>query len=214
MKDSIIKDFDQFKEVNESDQTLFQFLMGQAGPQLTKALKQKATSYILSYMGIPEGEDPSNPEGKGQWIREIFVKLVANLSMEEIEDIIEGRIKFTNEEFWAERLAKTLKEQIIDSGVPSARDVINLLGVTPGGFIGRLITNSWREYILDEKKLEQTIIGAWRLMVKEEFIPQRDADEIYKDSLSKLTPEQRKKVEGTTWSYSVKQSDLLKRKGG
>jgi hypothetical protein len=212
MKNNIIKDYDQFKEVNETDMGLLRFVTGIAGDQLEKTIKQRVTSMVLEYMGIPGG-DPNDPQGKGEWIREIFVKTVANVSLKEMDKIISGEIKYNNEEFWVEKLAKALKEHLVDTG-PSSRQVVNFIGVTPDGFIGRLISNSWREYILNEKRLEQTLKALWRLVATQEFIPQQDANEIYDEAVSKLTPEQREKIEGSSWQYSTKQSDLLKRKGG
>jgi hypothetical protein len=210
MSNGIIKDFDQFKKVNESDMSLFGWIAGQAGNQLGKTIKEKATSMLLEYMGIPSG-DPNDPEGRGQWIREIFVKVIGNTSLEEMDEIIKGNIPVNSGDFWCEKIAKALKEQIIDSG-PRASDVINLLGVTTEGFIGRLITNMYREFILDEKNLEQMLVAAWRLVTEEEFIPQKDAGELYREAYDKLTPEQKKKVQGSVWKSSMGQMDFLKRK--
>jgi hypothetical protein len=211
MKSSIIKDFDQFKEVNESDMSLLSWLAGQAGDQIGKAAKERATSMVLDYMGIP-ADDPNNPETRGQWLREIFVKIIGGLSFEEMDEILLG--DGFSVDFWVPKIAHALKEQIIDMGKPSAGMVCNFLGVSSEGFIGRLITNMYREYILDEKKLEQTIRGLWRLVATQEFIPQEDAGEIYKEAYSKLTPAQKEKLEGSVWKSSVKNMDFLKRKGG
>jgi len=63
MKDNIIKDFDHFKKVNESDMSLLGFISGLAGDQLEKAVKERATAMVLEYFGVPP-IDPNNPETK------------------------------------------------------------------------------------------------------------------------------------------------------
>ena len=63
MKDNIIKDFDQFKEVNESDVTLLGFLTNQAGEQIGKTIRGRATAYLLEFFGVPP-LDPNNTQGK------------------------------------------------------------------------------------------------------------------------------------------------------
>lgn len=212
MKDKIIKDFDQFKELNESGMTLFGMLAGMAGDSLEKAAKQRATAMILEYFGAPQ-IDPNNPEGKGQWITELFVKLMSEVTLPDCDKFISGEKALNDEEYWVPKIAKTLKYQIIQLGRPSAGDVIAFLGVTPNGFIGRLISNMYTEFILDEARLEQTIVTLWRLVMKEDFIPQKKADEIYKEEYNKLTQEQKDKVEGSVWKASMKQKDFARTKG-
>lgn len=212
MKNGIIKDFDKFKEVSESDMTLLSFLSGQVGDQLGKAVRERVTSMVLDWAGIPAA-DPNNPDGKGEWIRELFVKTISHVTLPEMDKILKGA-SINNMEFWAKKMSKALKEQIIDSGDPSVSDVVNFLGVTPDGFIGRLIANVYREYILDEVKLEQTIIALFNLVTKEEFIPQEDAGEVYQKAYDQLTPAQKERAGGSVWKASAEQSDFLKRKGG
>ena len=212
MKDKIIKDFDRFKEVNESDMTLFGLLSGMAGDSLEKAAKQRATAMILEYFGVPP-IDPNNPEGKGQWITEFFIKLVSEVTLKDCDKFILGQMPLNDEEYWVPKIAKTLKYQIIQLGRPSAGDVIAFLGVTPNGFIGRLISNMYTEFILDEKRLEQTIVALWRLVMKEDFIPQKKADEIYREAYNKLSDEQKDKVDGSVWKASMKQKDFARTKG-
>jgi hypothetical protein len=212
MKDKIIKDYDQFKKVNESDMTLFGLLGGMAGDSLEKAVKQRATAMILEYFGVPK-IDPNNPEGKGQWITEFFIKLISEVSLPDCDKFLNGQMPINDADYWVPKIAKTLKYQIIQLGKPSAGDVIAFLGVTPSGFLGRLISNMYTEYILDEKRLEQTILGLWRLVMKEDFIPQKKADEIYKEEYNKLTQAQKDKVEGSVWKASMKQKDFARTKG-
>ena len=211
MKSGIIKDFDKFKEVSESDMSLLSWISGQAGNVMGKAVRERVTSMVLEWAGVPPA-DPNNPEGKGEWIREVFVKTISHVTLPEMDEFIKGKA-INDSKFWAEKMSKALKEQLVDSG-PRTSDVVNFLGVTPDGFIGRMIANMYREYILDEKKLEQTIIGLFNLVTKEEFIPQEDAGEVYKKAFAQLTPEQKERAEGSVWQSSVEQSDFLKRKGG
>ena len=71
----------------------------------------------------------------------------------------------------------------------------------------------YTEYILDEKRLEQMIVALWRLVMKEDYIPQKDADEIYKEEYNKLSAEQKEKVDGSVWKASMKQKDFVRTKG-
>lgn len=212
MGKNIIRDFDRFKRINESgDMTLLGFLGSQVGPQIEKVIKQRVLSMVLEYMGIP-ADDPNSPEGKGQWIREIFVKTMSEVSLDEMDEILKGTRLLNDSKFWVPKIAKSLKAQIIDSGTPSASGINSLLGISNEGFLGRLITNSFREFILDERNLERMLVAAWRLLAKEEFIPRKDSDEIYKEAYNRLTPEQQKKVPGSVWKASMSQQDWLRRK--
>jgi hypothetical protein len=211
MKDKIIKDFDQFKELNESGMTLFGMLAGMAGDSLEKAAKQRATAMILEYFGVPP-IDPNNPQGKIEWISELFVKLMSEVTLPDCDKFISGEKALNDEEYWVPKIAKALKYQIQGFG-PHPGEVIAFLGITPSGFLGRLITNMYTEFILDEKRLEQTIVTLWRLVMKEDFIPQKKADEIYKEEYNKLTQEQKDKVEGSVWKASMKQKDFTRTKG-
>jgi hypothetical protein len=211
MKDKIIKDFDHFKKVNESNITLLGLLGGMAGDSLEKAAKQRATAMILEYFGVPP-IDPNNPQGKVQWISELFIKLLSEVSLPDCDKFISGEKALNDQEYWVPKIAKALKYQIQGFG-PHPGEVINFLGITPSGFLGRLITNMYTEYILDEKRLEQMIVALWRLVAKEDFIPQKKADEIYKEEYSKLTQEQKDKVEGSVWKASMKQKDFARTKG-
>ena len=212
MKDKIIKDFDQFKELNESGMTLFGLLGGMAGDSLEKAIRQRGTAYILEYFGAPQ-IDPNNPEGKGQWITEFFIKLMSEVTLPDCDKFLKGQMDINEEDYWVPKIAKTLKYQIIQLGRPSAGDVIAFLGVTSNGFIGRLISNMYTEFILDEARLEQVLVGLWRLVMREDFIPQKKADEIYKEEYNKLTQAQKDKVEGSVWKASMKQKDFARTKG-
>jgi hypothetical protein len=212
MKDKIIKDYDQFKKVNESDMSLFGFLAGQVGGSLEKAAKQRALAMVLEYFGVPK-IDNNDPQGKSQWITELFVKIMSEVSLPDCDRFLDGSLAINDSKYWVPRIAKALKYQIIQLGRPSAGDVVEFLGVTPGGFLGRLITNMYSEYILDEKRLEQTILALWKLVMKEDFIPQRKADEIYQAEYDKLTDEQKEKVEGSVWKASMKQKDFARTKG-
>jgi hypothetical protein len=211
MEDKIIKDFYHFKKVNEADMTLFGWLAGQAGDSLEKAAKQRATAMILEYFGVPP-VDPNNPQGKTQWITELFIKLMSEVTLPDCDKFISGEMPLNDEEYWVPKIAKALKYQIQGFG-PHPGEVINFLGITPSGFLGRLITNMYTEYILDEKRLEQTIVALWRLVMKEDFIPQKKADEIYKEEYNKLTQEQKDKVDGSVWKASMKQKDFARTKG-
>ena len=211
MKNIIIKDFDQFKKVNESDMTLFSFLAGQAGDQIAKAAKERATAMIFEYFGVPP-IDPNNPESKSQWITELFYKVIGEVSLKDMDNFLLGRKSLNDEEYWIPILSKALKRQIVQIG-PRPSDVIDLIGVTPSGFLGRLITNMYTEFILDEKRLQQLIISVWRLVAKEEFIPQKDANEIYRDAYKELTPEQQEKVGGSIWQSAMKNQDYIRTKG-
>ena len=211
MKDKIIKDYDQFKKVNEADMPLFGFLAGLAGDSLEKAAKQRATAMIFEYFGVPP-IDPNNPQGKAQWISELFIKLVSEVTLKDCDKFILGQMALNDEEYWIPKIAKALKYQIVQIG-PRPADFINLLGVTPSGFLGRLLTNMYTEYILDEKRLEQMIVAVWRLVMKEDFIPQKKADEIYKEEYNKLSAEQKEKVDGSVWKASMKQKDFVRTKG-
>lgn len=212
MKDKIIKDYDQFKKVNESNLTLMGLLGGMAGDSLEKAIKQRATAMIFEYFGVPKLEDPNNTEGKAQWITEFFIKLMSEVSLPDCDRFLDGSLALNEEKYWLPKIAKTLKYQIVQMG-PRAFDVIQLLGVTPSGFLGRLITNMYTEFILDEKRLEQVIVALWRLVMKEDFIPQKKADEIYQEEYNKLTDKQKEKVEGSVWKASMKQKDFARTKG-
>ena len=57
------------------------------------------------------------------------------------------------------------------------------------------------------------IVSLWRLVAKEDFIPQKKADEIYKEEYNKLSDEQKKKVDGSVWKASMKQKDFVRTKG-
>lgn len=210
MKDNIIKDFDHFKKVNESDMSLLGFISGLAGDQLEKAVKERATAMILEYFGVPP-IDPNNPETKSQWITELFIKVMGEVSLPDMDEFLKGKA-INDQKYWVPKLAKALKYQIVQIG-PRPADIINLLGVTPSGFLGRLITNMYTEYILDEKRLEQLIISLWRLVAREEFIPQKKAGEIYDEAYNKLTDEQKERVDGSVWKASVKQKDFARTKG-
>jgi hypothetical protein len=210
MKDNIIKDFDHFKKVNESDMSLLGFISGLAGDQLEKAVKERATAMVLEYFGVPP-IDPNNPETKSQWITELFIKLMGEVSLDDMDEFLKGK-PINDSKYWVPKLAKALKYQIVQIG-PRPADVINLLGVTPSGFLGRLITNMYTEYILDEKRLEQLIISLWRLVAKEEFIPQKRAGEIYDEAYDKLTQAQKDRVDGSVWKASMKQKDFARTKG-
>jgi hypothetical protein len=211
MKDNIIKDFDHFKKVNESDMTLFGLISGMAGDQIAKSAKERATAMVLEYFGVPP-IDPNNPETKSLWISELFIKLMGEVSLKDMDDFLLGRRSINDQKYWTEKFAKALKYQIVQIG-PRPADVINLLGVTPSGFLGRLITNMYTEYILDEKRLEQLIIAVWRLVAKEDFIPQKKAGEIYDEAYDKLSQEQKDRVEGSVWKASMQQKDFARTKG-
>jgi hypothetical protein len=71
----------------------------------------------------------------------------------------------------------------------------------------------YTEYILDEKRLEQLIISLWRLVAREEFIPQKKAGEIYDEAYDKLTQAQKDRVDGSVWKASMKQKDFARTKG-
>ena len=49
--------------------------------------------------------------------------------------------------------------------------------------------------------------------MKEDFIPQKKADEIYQEEYNKLTDKQKEKVEGSVWKASMKQKDFARTKG-
>jgi hypothetical protein len=210
MKDKIIKDFDHFKKVNESDMSLLGFISGLAGDQLEKAVKERATAMVLEYFGVPP-IDPNNPETKSQWISELFIKVMGEVSLKDMDEFLKGK-SINDSKYWVPKLAKALKYQIVQIG-PRPADVINLLGVTPSGFLGRLITNMYTEYILDEKRLEQLILAVWKLVAKEEFIPQKKAGEIYDEAYDKLSQEQKDRVDGSVWKASMKQKDFARTKG-
>ena len=212
MKDKIIKDYDQFKKVNESGMTLIGLLGGMAGDSLEKAIKQRGTAMIFEYFGVPKLDDPNNTQGKTQWITEFFIKLMSEVSLPDCDNFLDGSVDINDETYWLPKIAKTLKYQIVLMG-PKAFDIIELLGVTPSGFLGRLITNMYTEFILDEKRLEQVIVALWRLVAKEDFIPQKKANEIYKEEYAKLTDKQKAKVEGSVWKASMKQKDFARTKG-
>lgn len=213
MKNSIIKDFDKFKEVNESDMTLLSFLGGQIGSQIGRTIKEQVATKIFEYMGI-SSEDPNSPSIGSAWIKGVITKTLASVSPQEMDEILVGRIPLNSSDFWIDRIAKAIKEQIIDSSTPSASGLIQWLGVKPDKFIGRLITNTFREFILDEAKLKQSLLAVWALVVEDEYIPQKDAGEVYQKAISELTPEQQKRLDGSTWQSSQMQKDFLKRKGG
>ena len=212
MKDNIIKDFDQFKQVNESDMTLLSFISGMAGEQLGKTVKERAVAKLLEYFGVPN-IDPNDPQGKKQWITILFEKIIGEVSLKDMDDFLLGKRPLNDIKYWPEKISKALRRQIIAQG-PNPGDVVNLLGIEPDKFLGRLISNMYTEYILDEKRLEQSILALWRLVTQEEFIPQKDAGEVYKEAYSGLSDEQKEKVEGSTWQNSMNQLDFFKRKGG
>jgi hypothetical protein len=213
MKNIIIKDFDKFKEISESDMTLLSFLGGQVGAQIGRTIKQQVVTKIFEYMGIPS-EDPNDPNSGTAWIKGVITRTLASVSPQEMDDILTGRIPLNSSKFWVDRIAKALKEQIVLSNTPSAGGLIRFLGVAPDKFIGRLISNTFVEFILDEERLKQSLLAVWAVVVEDEYIPQKDAGEVYQKAVSELTPEQQKRLEGSTWQSSQMQKDFLKRKGG
>jgi hypothetical protein len=206
-KYNVISDFDEFRSLNEErGLTLFNFAANQFGSQIVDSAKQTIVLKILEYFGVkPEGGDFS------EWIKEVITKLVAGLSGPEMDKLLFGSQKFSDADYWCPKLAKAITETLID-GYPSVNDVINWMGLDKDKFLGRLVLNTYRETFTDEETVEQMIRGIWNLVSTTEFIPRKDANEIYDKAYSKLTPAQKKKIEGTTWQSSMKQADILRGK--
>ena len=207
-KNIIIKDFDNFKAVNEKigDQTLFGFATGQLGDQLGKSIEESLIIKLMEYMGI----NPETDNKIAQFIKEVFVKTIANMSWDEKDDVLWGRIPLTDSEYWADKLSVSVREVLLDQ-VP-ATQIISGMGLEKDKFLGRLIMNAYRETFTDQATIKQMILGLWNLVADAEFIPHKDANQIYKEAYAKLTPAQKEKAKGSAWEASVNQSDILKRK--
>jgi hypothetical protein len=207
-KNIIIKDFDNFKSVNEKigDQTFFGFATGQLGDQLEDSIEESIIIKLMEYMGI----NPETDNKVAQFIKEVFVKTIANMSWDEKDDVLWGRIKMTDSDYWSDALSVSIREALIDE-VPAV-SIINWMGLEKDKFLGRIVMNAYRESFTDQATIKQMILGLWNLVSDAEFIPHKDANQIYKEAYAKLTPAQKEKAKGSAWEASINQSDILKRK--
>lgn len=205
-KNRIIRDFDQFKSLNE-DQSLLSFLSGELGGQIQKTVKESLLNYVMEYFGIPV--DSQNPYTI--WILEVFKKVSANMGMDEMDDILEGRQAIDDGEFWVPRITEALMETIEDKGPKPSEVVGDFLGLDTNKFLGRLLMNALRDNLYNENKLKRNLLAVWNLVSEAEFIPREEAGDVYKQAMGELSDEQRLKAKQSgLWNTAIKQTDTLK----
>jgi hypothetical protein len=203
MRNNIIRGFEEFKAINE-EQTLFSFLTGQIGGQVEKAVKEKIVIMVAEYFGIPmESENPIT-----NFIRDVIVKLIADLPPSDMDDFLLGRRAINDRKYWSPKIAKAFQEALMDQ-VSSYR-VLEFMGLDKNSLFGRLVSNVYRSTIEDVDKIQEALEGAWNLVATNEFIPSKKASEIYDEALDKLTPAQRAQAEKSVWGGSMRQVSRIK----
>jgi hypothetical protein len=205
-KNTIIKDFDQFRSLNE-DQSLFSFLTTELGSKFQKSLEESIYNWVMEYFGVPT--DSQNPATI--WILEMFKKIAANMPKSEMDDVLEGRQLVDDGEFWVPKITEALLEVIKDRGPHPAQIVGDWLGLDTNKFLGRLLMNAIRDNMYNENKLKRNLLSIWNLVAEEEFIPREEAGDVYKEAIGELTDEQKLKAKKSgLWNSAIKQADILK----
>jgi hypothetical protein len=205
-KNTIIKDFDQFRSLNEN-QSLFSFLTTELGSKFEKTVKESLLNWVMEYFGIPV--DSQNPATI--WILEVFKKIAANMPPSEMDDVLEGRQSVDDGEFWVPKITEALLEVIKDRGPHPAQIVGDWLGLDTNKFLGRLLMNAIRDNMYNENKLKRNLLSIWNLVAEEEFIPREEAGDVYKEAIGELSDEQKLKAKKSgLWNSSIKQADILK----
>jgi hypothetical protein len=203
MGNNIIKGFEEFKSMNE-DQTLFGFLSGQIGDQIKKTVEEKLVIMVAKFFGIPmESENAIT-----NFLREMIVKIIADLPDSVMDDLLLGRTSIDNRKFWAPKIAKAFQESLMDALSPN--ELLVFMGLEKNSLLGRLVLNVYRSTLQDTDKIEEVLTGAWDLISTNEFIPSKKASEIYDEALGKLTPAQREAAEKSVWGGSMKQASRIK----
>ena len=204
-KNNVIRDFNEFRSLNEKEGlTFFNFAANQFGDEILDSAKQTIIIKVLEYFGVKPDRG-----GFSDWIKEVVTKLVTDLSSEDLDEVLLGD-NFVDQDFWCPKLAKAITE-LLKEGNPSAYEVLDWMGLDKDKFLGRLVLNTYIETFTEEETVEQMLRGIWNLVSNTEFIPYKDADEIYKESYAKLSPAQKEKIKGTTWQSATRQSDVLRR---
>jgi hypothetical protein len=208
-KNIIIKDFDNFKSVNEKigDQTFFGFATGQLGDQLEDSIEESIIIKLMEYIGI----NPETDNRVSQFIKEVFVRTISNMTPKEKDDVLWGRILLSDTDYWTDLLSVSIREELLTNG-PTAGEIISWMGLEKDKFLGRMMMNAYRETFTDQATIKQMLLAVWNLATETEFIPHKDANQIYKEAYAKLTPAQKEKAKGSAWEASMNQSDILKRK--
>jgi len=205
-KNTIIKDFDQFRSLNE-DQSLFSFLTTELGSKFEKTVKESLLNWLMEYFGVPV--DSQNPATI--WILEVFKKIAANMPPSEMDDVIEGRQAIDDGEFWVPKITEAFLEVIKDRGPHPAEIVGDWLGLDTNKFLGRLLMNAIRDNMYNENKLKRNLLSIWNVMAEAEFIPREEAGDVYKEAIGELTDEQKLKAKKSgLWNSAIKQADILK----
>lgn len=206
-KNTIIKDFDQFKSLNE-DQSLFSFLTTELGSKFEKTVKESLLNWLMEYFGVPV--DSQNPATI--FIAEMFKKIAANMPPSEMDDVLEGRQSIDDGEFWVPKIVDAFLETIEDGwGAKPAEIVKDWLGLDTNKFLGRLLMNTIRDNMYNENKLKRNLLSIWNVMAEAEFIPREEAGDVYKEAIGELTDEQKLKAEKSgLWNSAIKQADILK----
>ena len=204
-KNNIIKNFDNFKNLNE-DQSLLSFLSGQVSSTMEESLKEQITKYVLDYFGIAEEVQPGTV---AFYIKAIFIKVIGQMSFKEMDAILLGRQSIDDGEYWAEKLAKATTSVL--SLEVSTNELVRSMGLDPEEIVGRIIGHAIDGIIRDEKEIERIIKAAWNVLYKKQFIPDVDSGELYKQAFNALPADQQAKVKGNSlWGSSVRQADTLR----
>ena len=203
-KNNIIKNFDNFKNLNE-DQSLLSFLSGQVSSTMEESLKEQITKYVLDYFGIAEEVQPGTV---AYYIKDIFIAVIGQMSFKEMDAILLGRQSIDDGEYWAEKLAKATTH-VLSKNV-ATNQIVTAMGLDPEAIVG-IISHAIDHIIRDEKEIERLIKAAWNVLYKKQFIPDVDSGELYKQAFNALPADQQAKVKGNSlWGSSVRQADTLR----